>query len=324
MENKCDLSIYADELRLFSYRMSGSLSYADNLAEDILCDSFSAPPLGESGERAALYRKAAQLCSAYLQGRVPRSLPSMDGAGFGSAGHPGPPAAEKGELFLEPYPDALLPASVSNTSRFEARESVSFEFVGALQKLEPWARVLLLLSDVLGFDREEAGFIMENGLPGGWDSLEAVRFSFSDSYCRSTGLREPPPENEAGPLLMRYIHYWEAADKAGLEAMLSDDVVFQSPPSGRWLRGRREVMEHIASGLLNDGLCGAWRLLPMRANGQLAFGVYRRPGPMHTFSADSIHVVYFSGLSICELTAFRCPSLFPLFGLLPELIPQGE
>ena len=112
------------------------------------------------------------------------------------------------------------------------------------------------------------------------DLLECARDAVADSYDRAAGRREPPPEDRATGLFMRYLFPWEAGDLDGLMERLSGDVLLQSVPSGEWFRGSEAVRSYLAGGPLAGGTeeaRGRWRLLPLRANGQLAFGVYQ-PG----------------------------------------------
>ena len=68
---------------------------------------------------------------------------------------------------------------------------------------------------------------------------------------------------------------------------------------------------------------GRWRLLPRRANGQLAFGVYQRDEERRVFRAHSIQVLHFAGELVAEIVSFGYPWLFPIFQLLPEVVVQG-
>jgi RNA polymerase sigma-70 factor (ECF subfamily) len=60
-----------------------------------------------------------------------------------------------------------------------------------------------------------------------------------------------------------------------------------------------------------------WRLVPTRANGQLAFGHYGWDDDAGAFLAHAITVVTLGGDRIDEITVFLDPGLFASFGL-PE------
>ncbi len=68
---------------------------------------------------------------------------------------------------------------------------------------------------------------------------------------------------------------------------------------------------------------GRWRLLPRRANGQLAFGVYELDKESRMFKAHSLQVIFFEEEAVAEIVSFADPLLFPSFDLLPEIFAQG-
>jgi RNA polymerase sigma-70 factor (ECF subfamily) len=84
------------------------------------------------------------------------------------------------------------------------------------------------------------------------------------------------------------------------------------PPRPAWYRGRDAIRAFLAAGPL-DGT-HHWRLVPVRANGQLAFAVYGSDG------AHAIVVLSVDGEArIHDLTAFLEPDAFRRFELPDEL-----
>lgn len=67
----------------------------------------------------------------------------------------------------------------------------------------------------------------------------------------------------------------------------------------------------IFRGAANDH----WRLLPTRANGTTAFGLYRIGEQPGLYQAYGIQVVRWQGTAIADITTFRVPGLFARFGL---------
>ncbi|HEV2902972.1 MAG TPA: hypothetical protein VGW30_06890, partial [Gaiellaceae bacterium] len=63
-----------------------------------------------------------------------------------------------------------------------------------------------------------------------------------------------------------------------------------------------------------------WRLLPTGANGQPAVAGYLWDEQTSAYRPETIIVLTLRTASIEEITAFRSPELFPLFGL-PEHLP---
>jgi hypothetical protein len=66
-----------------------------------------------------------------------------------------------------------------------------------------------------------------------------------------------------------------------------------------------------------------WRLLPARANGQLAFGNYRWDEEWQSFLPRSLSVLTLNGEGITEITTFLGPELLSTFGL-PDEVPPGR
>lgn len=294
---------FSGETRAFAYWMSGSLHFAEELAEEEL-------------------GYAAGRCREVLEGRPPRGLPAMlpcredSGSGF----------------FLGPFPDTLFPglpepeAGRAAVRRYEARESVSFAFLAALQAVPAQARAALVLHDLLGRDAVEAGEVLAVSVSSLANLLECARDIVDGAYDAASGRREPPPEERAATLFMRYIFSWEAAYLEGFPEMLAEDVLLQLLPSGECRRGREAVTDHLVSGPLAGGAenaRGRWRLLPTRANGQLAFGVYERDRERHMFKSHSLQVIFFEEEAVTEIVSFADPELFHSFEFLSEVHAQG-
>lgn len=311
-----------DELMLFGYCMSGSLSYAAILADEVTGILRSEPPSRADDTGIKPYEIAAGICIPRLRESKPRGLPLWTGTP--SRSPVDGPLDCKDNLWLQPFPDSLFTGKGCRSANFKARESISLEFTGALQLLKPADRALFLLGEILGFDYSTAAGVTEKTAGAKTAALQDIQSEFEGRYLRDRGRREPPGDEDAGMLLMRYIHNWEAAEPDGLEAMFSRDVTLQSTASGDCVKGKAGVIENISSGYLRGDAKGRWRLLPRRANGQLALGVYERDYRHNCYCACSLHIIYFEGNIISEIIVFNCASLFPLFGLLTELEVQGR
>jgi hypothetical protein len=66
-----------------------------------------------------------------------------------------------------------------------------------------------------------------------------------------------------------------------------------------------------------------WRLVPARANGQLAFGNYRWDEEWQSFLPRSLSLLTLDGEGIAEITTFLGPELLSSFGL-PDEVPPGR
>ena len=69
---------------------------------------------------------------------------------------------------------------------------------------------------------------------------------------------------------------WERNDVGAFASMLAEEATFAMPPLASWFAGRDAIARWAAqepmSGLYR------WRVLPARANGQLALGYYSEDG----------------------------------------------
>ena len=118
-------------------------------------------------------------------------------------------------------------------------------------------------------------------------------------------------------LVERYVDAWDRGDVDAVVAMLAEEATFSMPPNFEWFRGREAIREFLPRGPLSIPR----RFVPVRANGQLAFGTYKLidgewlPNAIHVITLDA-------GGAIVDMVAFIDAALFPVFGL--PLTPPGE
>jgi RNA polymerase sigma-70 factor (ECF subfamily) len=93
------------------------------------------------------------------------------------------------------------------------------------------------------------------------------------------------------------------------------------PPLPTWYCGREAVAAFLEGWPLSRE--GRWRLIPVRANGQLAFGHYDWDEERGAFRAHGITVLTLDGERIAEITAFLDAELIPRFGLPDEIEPES-
>jgi RNA polymerase sigma-70 factor (ECF subfamily) len=91
------------------------------------------------------------------------------------------------------------------------------------------------------------------------------------------------------------------------------------PPLPTWYRGREAVAAFLEGWPLSGD--SRWRLVPVRANAQLAFGHYVWDEGRETFTAHGITVITLDGERIAEITVFLDAELIPRFGLPIEIEP---
>ena len=93
------------------------------------------------------------------------------------------------------------------------------------------------------------------------------------------------------------------------------------PPLPTWYRGRDQVASFLSGGPLAGTT--RWRLVPARANGQLAFGLYAWDDRAQAFSPRAIDVLTLRDAQIQEITAFLTPDAFRNFDLPASLPASG-
>lgn len=312
------LAPFRRELKAHCYRMSGSLHDADDLLQDTLLRAWRglASFEGRSSLRTWLYRVATSACLDAADKQKTRALPpwlSPRATAFEGLR----PDVET--PWLEPAPDALLGgAAPSPEARFSARESVSLAFLAALQRLPARQRAVLLLRDVLGLPAAECAELLETTVASVNSALQRAR----DTLAAHQATPPPAPEpadSETRSLLARYVRAWEEADVQGLMSLLHEEAVLSMPPYAAWFQGPRDIGAVLGGLVLPPGAKGVFRLVPVRANGEAAFGVYARGPAGGPHRAQALHVVRLCGERVGEITAFLEPKHFPGFGL-PETL----
>ena len=309
-----------DELRVFCYRMSGSLHDAEELVEAVFfrVSELTLPLTDTMPTRRELHKIATRICLKELADRPARSLPSL--AYPPSDPYLPPLQPEKDDSWIEPFPDDLYPEpDYGGDRRYGGSEGIALTFIAALQELPPQARASLILNQVMGWVVKTLAEVMGTGIVDARMTLDEAREAMARISGEGEDRGEDLPAEETEALLMRYLHCWETGDVDGLMERLTQDVMLQLPPSPSWYEGRDAVRHHLSKReRLGDGR-GRWRLLPRRANGQPALGVYVREGGRETYRAHSIQVLRCEGSRIGEIISFANPEVFPLFRLFPEV-----
>ena len=115
--------------------------------------------------------------------------------------------------------------------------------------------------------------------------------------------------------LRHYVHAWETADIPGLLALLKEDATFSMPPIPSWYQGRATIGGLVGKTIFAGDAKGRWKLIPTRANGQIAFGLYRLNPSVGAYTPYAIQVLTFVDGAIADITTFRSPGLAGKFGL---------
>ena len=316
---------YRGELHAHCYRMLGSAADAEDALQETLLRAWRGLPRFEarSSLRSWLYKIATNVCLRAIERRPRRVLPVDYGPAADTHDGPAEPVTEA--VWLEPYPDerlALGSGLASPEARYEEREGVELAFIAALQHLPARQRAVLILRDVLGFSARETA-----------TALDATPVSVDSALQRAhkTVDQRLPERSQQATLrslsdaalrevVQRYVIAWERNDVAAVVAMLAEDAKLAMPPLPTWYRGREQIAIFLSGGVLGGAM--RWRLMPARANGQLAFGAYAWDDKTQTFTPRAIDVLTLRGAQIQEITAFLNPDAFGSFDL-PATLPEA-
>ena len=294
---------YRHELLVHCYRMLGSIDDAEDVVQDALVRAWHGRRTYQRAIsfRAWLYRIATNACLDAIERR--------------RRGHGG-----EQSLGVGPYPDEVLgEATAGPEARYDAHESISLAFLTVLQLLPPRQRAVLILRDVLSLRAAEVAALLDLSVPAVNSALHRARTTVSNQYAPMRSAADRQPVRSAAhlrSLLDRYVRAWEAADVAGLVALLRDDAVVAMPP-GLLIRGRGAIGTFLAESVFVAGL--RMRLLPVRANGGPGFVIYSGAGPLAALRPYSVVLVDVDGATIARLSAFTDERLITRFGLPLEL-----
>ncbi|MCW2604211.1 MAG: sig7 [Pseudonocardiales bacterium] len=300
------------ELTGYCYRMLGSAFEAEDAVQDTLVrawrayDSFE----GRASLRSWLYRIATNVCLDMLGSRQRRARPMDLGPASRGDSPPGPTLPEV--TWITPIPDNRVQGDGDPADVAMSRETIRLAFIAALQHLPPRQRAVLLLREVLRWSAAEVAELLGTSVASVNSSLQRARATMATSEVREDDPITPLDE-ASQRLLARYVQAFEAYDIELLTALLREDAIQSMPPYEMWLRGRDNVIAFWAG---PGAACAGSRLIPVLANGCVAFGQYRPSGPNGEHEPWALQVLEFSDGQIAEFTAFLdTDALFPLFGL---------
>ena len=312
-------------LHAHCYRMLGSVADAEDALQDALLNAWRglAKFEGRSSPRSWLYTIATNACLRAIERRPKRVLP-ID---YAPAADPHDGLAEPlvESVWVEPYPDeavGLEDGPAGPEARYEQRESVELAFIAALQHLPARQRAVLILRDVLGFSARETAATLETSPPAVDSALQRAHKAVDERLperSQQTMLRSLDDQS-LREIVDRYVDAFERNDVDAVVEMLAVDGAFTMPPVPTWYRGREAVAEFLSGHVLAGDK--RWRLIPARANGQLAFGNYRWDEAQSMFEPRSLSVLTLGQEGIAEITTFIGPEMIRRFAL-PDEVPSG-
>ena len=180
----------------------------------------------------------------------------------------------------------------------------SLAFVTALQLLPPRQRAALILRDVLGFPAGEVAGMLERAGVGHQRAQAGPRYAAARN-CRPPDRKPPPPDSAArAELVARVDPRLRGRRRDGLVALMTEDAWLRMPPVPLEYQGR-ELAGRFCRDRVPEGR--RYRLVPTRANGQPAFGVYLRDPKARSLRANGLMVLTLAGGRISAITRFDNP-----------------
>jgi RNA polymerase sigma-70 factor, ECF subfamily len=302
---------FRTELLAHCYRMLGSAEEAEDLVQETYLrawrsyDSFE----GRSSVRTWLYRIATNACLTAIERRGRRPLPSGLGA---PADDPAAPLAPAPDLpWLQPLPDALLADQEQDPAAVAAsRAGIRLALVAALQYLPARQRALLILRDVLDWPAVQVADLLGTTTTAVNSGVRRARAQLARELPAEDDLAEPTEPGRRA-VLDRFAAAFENGDARVLAELLRADATLEMPPMSTWFAGRETVTRFLSS-LFSEA--GRFRMVPVSANGQLAFAAYQYE-PVGPGRAHAVVVPTIAGNQIARIVIFLDPAVFGLFNL---------
>ena len=312
------LEQYRGELTGYCYRMLGSAFEAEDAVQETLLRAWKSLDKfeGRSKLRSWLYSIATNVCLDALNGKERRVRPM-------ELGEPGAPVIEslaatlpEGEWIL-PMPDARVLGDGGDPAAAAAeKETLKLAFIAALQHLPPKQRAVLILREVLRWKASEVARLLDTSEASVNSALQRARATIDELEIGVDDAADPMDE-EQQELLKRYMQAFEDYDMEALTALLHEDATLSMPPYQLWLTSH----EDIVAWMMGPGHgCEGSRLVPVAANGSIAFGQYRASGPNGEHEPWGLVVIETKQGKVSGINTFLdTASLFPLFGLPPTV-----
>lgn len=267
------------------YRLLGSATDAEDVVQIAIVRAWSARDQfsGRSSLATWLFAIATRCCLDELRGRPRRAVPAGLGVEDDTVGEP---------AWIEPFP---TPEGAA-----DRHESLSLAFVAVLQRLPPRQRAALVLADVLDWSAADIAETLDTTVP----AVRSALFRARSTVAERSELGLAPPDVHA--LASRLVAAWEQGDADAMAALLAADATLSMPPERKVVHGRDAIVAFFVGTVWPSH---RWKLVPVRANGTLAFATWVDGAAPH-----AVAVVHLDGEGlIASLVAFRFPHLVDRF-----------
>jgi len=306
-----DIAPQRAALRSYCYRLLGTLSDADDAAQETLVRAWKARDSfeGRSSLKTWLFQIGSRVCFDQLASRKRRSLPDVEGR----PSSPGDPITTDEQLaWLEPAPDAWLEPEVGPEATIARKQSIALAFLVALQALPPLQRAVLVLREVLGHSAIETAEVLESTVPAVNSALQRAR-----ATLEKLPQAKPPTQAAEQSLLARYLEAWERSDVKALVSTLREDAAMVMPPMAQWFKGPQHIEAFLGQPFIFAPAVDAARFqgVSTRAAGCPAIALFRRAAPGSPWMPDSLHLLELEGDRVARVVAYVSPKLHALFGV---------
>jgi RNA polymerase sigma-70 factor (ECF subfamily) len=283
---------YRRELLVHCYRMLANFEDAQDMTQETFLRAWNKRSSfkGHASLRTWLYRIATNACLDFLDKRTP--VPSGSGGAL---------------LYLQPYPDQMLPEDPQES--VVARETIELAFIVAVQYLPPRQRAVFILRDVLGWPAAKAADVLELTVASVTSALQRARVTMRERLAgRRLDWRSPATHElsdaERG-VVRSYMDAHERNDLDGLTSLLRDDLVFAMLPEPDTLTttAKDAVDGWVTGGLFQQGH-DDWRGVATTVNRMPAAALYLRSPGDTEYRLFAISVLHIVDGKIAELTGF--------------------
>ncbi len=276
---------YRREIHVHCYRMLASYTDAEDMVQEAFTrawarrDTFA----GRASLRAWLYRIATNACLNLLSRRRDRVATPAEDEGPGDV------------VWLQPYPDHLLPAPDAPEDVVISRETIELAFVVAVQHLPPRQRAVLVLRDVLGWPARATAEALELTVPATNSALQRARETMRRYLPDRRADWQAPRPGSLDEVERRMVEAYAAAHAAndieGLRALLAEDLRFSMPPNPGVWTDRRSAVQSWVDGGFGSADFGDMRCQVTTVNAQPAVMVYLRQDGQDAFHPFAIDVL---------------------------------
>jgi RNA polymerase sigma-70 factor (ECF subfamily) len=213
-------------------------------------------------------------------------------------------------------PDAMVESTADPAAIVTNRESIRLAMIAALQHLPARQRSVLILREVLNWSAAETAELLGTTTAAVNSMLQRARAQLDQAAPVEDRITEPA-EADQRELLDRFVTAFEDKNIPAMIELFTKDAVWEMPPFTGWYVGGEDIAHLI------DRQCpargpGDLKLVPTRANGQPAFGLYMRDGDV--YRPFNLPVLTLGPDGVTHVACFFDLSLFATFGL-PESLP---